>query len=108
MMADVDGVVGAAVAQTGLEDFGDDSFREGLELLLASLRNEARLNAQGEGYIYARIVTALSQRLQVENWYRRHPEMDDVEILPPLKSSINLFPHTVESLRDAVVDRLKR
>jgi hypothetical protein len=84
MMADVDGVVGAAVAQTGLEDFGDDSFREGLELLLGSLRDEARLNARGEGFIYARIVNALSQRLQVENWYRRHPEIDDVELLPPL------------------------
>jgi SAM-dependent methyltransferase len=31
-----------------------------------------------------------------------------VEILAPLKSSINLFPHTVDSLRDAVVDRLSR
>ena len=48
MMADFDGVVGAAVAQTGLEDFGDDSFREGLEVLLAALRDEARLNARGE------------------------------------------------------------
>jgi Sulfotransferase family len=84
MMADVDGVVGAAVAQTGLEDFGDDSFREGLELLLASLRDEARLNARGEAFIYARVVTALAQRLQVEDWYRRHPEIDDVELLPPL------------------------
>jgi hypothetical protein len=84
MMADFDGVVGAAVAQTGLEDFGDDSFREGLELLLASVRDEARLNARGGAYIYARIVTALSQRLQVEDWYRRHPEIDDVELLPPL------------------------
>jgi hypothetical protein len=84
MMADVDGVVGAAVGQTGLEDFGDDSFREGLELLVASLRDEARLNARGEAFIYARIVTALSQRLQVEDWYRRHPEIDDVEFLPPL------------------------
>ena len=84
MMADVDGVVGAAVAQTGLEDFGDDSFREGLELLLAALRDEARLNARGEGFIYARIVNALSQRLQIEDWYRRHPEIDDVELLPPL------------------------
>jgi hypothetical protein len=26
----------------------------------------------------------LSQRLQVEDWYRRHPEIDDVELLPPL------------------------
>jgi Sulfotransferase family len=84
MVADFDGVVAAAVAQTGLEDFGDDSFREGLEVLLAALRDEARLNARGEGFIYGYIVTALSQRLQVEDWYRRHPEIDDVEILPPL------------------------
>jgi hypothetical protein len=84
MVADLDGVVGAAVAQTGLEDFGDDSFREGLEVLLASLRDEARLNARGEGYIYGRIVAALSQRLQVEDWYRRHPEIDEVDIEQPL------------------------
>jgi SAM-dependent methyltransferase len=31
-----------------------------------------------------------------------------VEILSPLKSPINLFPYTVDSLRDAVVDRLSR
>ena len=84
MVPEFDDVVGRAVAQTGLQDFGDDSFREGLEVLLASLRDEARLNARGEGYLYPRIVTALSQRLQVEDWYRRHPEIDDVEILPPL------------------------
>jgi hypothetical protein len=83
-VAEFDDVVGRAVAQTGLDDFGDDSFREGLEMLLASLRDEARLNARGEGYLYPRIVTALSQRLQVEDWYRRHPEIDDVDILPPL------------------------
>jgi hypothetical protein len=84
MVADLDGVVAAAVAQAGLDDFGDDSFREGLAILLASLRNEARLNARGEGYIYARIISALSQRLQVEDWYRRHPEIDDVEVVEPL------------------------
>ena len=31
-----------------------------------------------------------------------------IEILSPLQSSINLFPHTVDSLRDAVVERLSR
>jgi Sulfotransferase family len=83
-VAEFDDVVGRAVAQTSMEDFGDGSFQEGLEVLLASLGDEARLNARGEAYIYPRIVTALSQRLQVEDWYRRHPEIDDVEILPPL------------------------
>jgi hypothetical protein len=55
-VAEFDDVVGRAVAQTGLEHFGDDSFREGLEVLLTSLRDEARLNARGEAYIYPRIV----------------------------------------------------
>ena len=34
-----------ATAQTGLTDFGDDSFREGLELLVGAFRDEAHLNA---------------------------------------------------------------
>ena len=62
-----------AKAQTGLDDFGDDSFREGLEILVRSLRDEARLNARGEAFLYPRLVGHLAQRLQVEDWYRRHP-----------------------------------
>ena len=42
-------LMAAAVAQTGLDDFGDDSFREGLEILVRSLRHEARLNAARRG-----------------------------------------------------------
>ncbi len=73
-----------ARAATGLDDFGDDSFREGLEILLRSLRDEARLNPRGEGYVYPRIVGHLTQRLQVEDWYRRHPEIDEVPVEAPL------------------------
>jgi SAM-dependent methyltransferase len=29
-----------------------------------------------------------------------------IEVLPPLKSPINLFPHTIDTLRDAVVEKL--
>lgn len=83
-MTNLGEVVGTAVARTGLDDFGDDSFREGLEILLKSLRDEARLNARGEAFIYPRIIGHLAQRLQVENWYRRHPEIDDIPLEPPL------------------------
>ena len=55
----------AAVSETGLDDFGDDSFREGLEILVTALGAEARLNAAGEGFIYPRIIGYLEQRLQV-------------------------------------------
>jgi hypothetical protein len=83
-MATVNEILEAAVAQTGLDDFGDDSFREGLEILLASLRDEARLNARGETFIHQRIVGYLGQRLRVEDWYRRHPDIDEVPIDAPL------------------------
>ena len=77
-MASPGELMASAVERTGLDDFGDDSFREGLEILVRALRDEARLNARGEGFIYARIGLHLRQRLQVEDWYRRHPEIDDV------------------------------
>jgi Sulfotransferase family len=74
----------AARAQTGLDDFGDDSFREGLEILVRSLRDEARLNATGEAVIYPRLVAHLVNRLQIEDWYVRHPETADVPLDAPL------------------------
>jgi Sulfotransferase family len=77
-------LMAAAVERTGLEDFGDDSFREGLEILVASLRDEARLNARGEAFIYQRIGVHLCQRLQIEDWYRRHPEINEEPIDAPL------------------------
>jgi hypothetical protein len=74
----------AAVERTGLEDFGDDSFREGLEILVRALAEEARLNARGEGFVYHRIAGHLAQRLQVEDTYLRHPEIDDAAVEAPL------------------------
>ncbi|MWA03292.1 sulfotransferase [Actinomadura sp. LD22] len=83
-MPTADDLMSAAAAETGLRDFGDDSFRDGLEILLHSLRNEARLNSAGEKFFYDRIGRYLGQRLQVEDWYRRHPEIDEVPIVAPL------------------------
>lgn len=73
-----------AAAQTGLTDFGDDSFTEGLNVLLSALRDEAHLNERGEAFLRQRIAGYLSQRLQVEDWFRRHPEIGDVPIREPL------------------------
>jgi hypothetical protein len=73
-----------ASARTGLADFGEDSFVEGLHILLSALRDEAHLNERGEAFLRQRIVGYLSQRLQVEDWYHRHPEIDDVDITAPL------------------------
>lgn len=73
-----------AKRQTGLDDFGVDAFREGLEILVNALRGEANLNARGEAVLRERIIGHLSQRLQVEDWYRRFPEVDEELLLAPL------------------------
>lgn len=73
-----------AQAATGLSDFGEESFREGLEIFAAALDREARLNDIGRMSMDMQIVDLLSQRLRVEDWYRRHPEIDEQEIVAPL------------------------
>jgi hypothetical protein len=69
---------------TGLSNFGEPSFREGLELLVTALNAEARLNAMGEAGLTAQLTDHLVQRLQVEEWYTRHPEIEDEQIVAPL------------------------
>lgn len=83
-MADHEQLLAMASAETGLDDFGEASFLEGLEILTRSLKEEARLNAMGEIAVRRRIVEYLKQRLQVEEWYRRHPEIDAEPITAPL------------------------
>src|SRR5882724_10593528 len=73
-----------AQAAAALEDFGGDSFREGLEILVASADAEARFNDLGKAAFDAQIVEFLSHRLQIEHWYRLHPEIGDQEIVAPL------------------------
>src|SRR5262245_21776391 len=77
-------LMATARAETGLDDFGDETFREGLEILVRSLRDEAKLNAVGEIALPQMLVRSLSQRLHIENWYRRHPEIADEPITQPL------------------------
>ena len=68
-------LVDAARAQTGLEDFGGDSYREGLECLVASLRDEAQLSELGEAAIANLITNALVNRLRVTAWIAEHPDL---------------------------------
>jgi hypothetical protein len=73
-----------AQAATSLSHFGEDSFHEGLERLVAALDGEARLSALGRQACDMQIVDLLSNRLKVEDWYRRHPEIDEEQIVAPL------------------------
>ena len=77
-------LLGRARAATGLEDFGEGSFREGLEKLVRSADGEARLHERGKAAFDLQIIDYLSCRLKIEHWYRIHPEIDDQQIVAPL------------------------
>ena len=83
-MDSVDDVLDAARRDTGLDDFGGDSFREGLQCLIESLNTEADLNPVGEFIVHDLIMKSLKNRLHIEDWYRRHPEIEDEVIDRPL------------------------
>jgi hypothetical protein len=83
-MTSADELLQRARLATSLSDFGDESFREGLERLLAALDGEARLTERGRAACEMQIVDLLGNRLQVEHWYRLHPEIDEQEIVAPL------------------------
>ncbi len=80
----VDQLVAAACERAGSDDFGGETWREGLEVLVRSLNTEAALNEIGIGAMSDQIVGNLVNRLRVEQWYGRYPEIDEQQIVAPL------------------------
>lgn len=70
--------------QAGLEDFGPAPLREGLERFCASLNGEANLHESGERQVANQIRGNLVQRLKVQDWCARHPEIDAETIARPI------------------------
>ena len=81
---DPDDIEAAAREQTGLSDFGDDYYREGLERLVASMNAEADLTEMGEMMQHGRLTAHLAARLGVEDVYRRHPDIEEQNIEGPV------------------------
>jgi hypothetical protein len=77
-------LIDAARSETGLHDFGDEGWRDGLEVLVDSAHNEAQLNAVGRATFESHVTTLLANRLQVTEWCRRHPEIRKERIERPL------------------------
>ena len=73
-----------AATTTGLDDFGEPSFRDGLEVLVEALNNEAQLNAMGGPASEALLTGALVNRLRITDYWNQHPELADQEIKAPL------------------------
>jgi hypothetical protein len=79
-----DALMEAAVAKTGLSDFGDDGFRDPLDVLCTAFRTEAGLSGPGVVSNHALLVQLLSNRLLIQDLLRRHPEIHDVRIEAPI------------------------
>jgi len=80
----VQDLIANAQQQTGLTNLGDESLQEGLNHLAAALNNEAKLNARGEQSVADTLVATLSNRLRVEDYLARHPELLERPIEKPL------------------------
>lgn len=73
-----------ASKQTGLTDFGNPSYRVGFDKLLASLNEEAQLTPLGRLIATEEVLTALTNRLQLEAYHQQHPEIGAEPIRSPI------------------------
>ncbi|WP_161830714.1 sulfotransferase family protein [Steroidobacter agaridevorans] len=74
----------AAIRKTTLDDFGDPSYRRGLEALLHSYDADLRPSEFGWQRLYEGIIGILSSRLHTEQSLAEHPEIISVPIRRPL------------------------
>lgn len=83
-MLDPESLKARARDETGLAEFGDDPLDEGLTRFCDALRTEARLTEAGIAKAETLIVSRLSERLRVEDFVARHPEVLDQDVAPIL------------------------
>ena len=81
---DADVLHAKATADTGLDDFGDDDYRERLDVYLAALQDIRGLQPAGVVNHHAQLLQWLKNRLLLADLLKRHPEIRDIELLAPV------------------------
>src|ERR1700712_2022106 len=81
---DADALHARARADTGLDDFGADDYRERLDVYLAALREISGMTGAGTVNFYSQLLQMLKNRLLLTDLLARHPEIHDIELLPPV------------------------
>ncbi|MBP6104938.1 MAG: sulfotransferase [Steroidobacteraceae bacterium] len=85
MTLDLDALLSEArVRAGGLTDFGDARFRPAAGALLAAMNSEGGLSQAGVYIWRKRVIEMLRNRLVMEDYYRRHPEIEQEEIGGPI------------------------
>lgn len=85
-------LIDQATEASGLSDFGPGDFREGLDVLLDSLERDGDFDAVGNQFQIDTLRRRLVNRLEVEQWYSEHPEIEDLPLRGPI--DINGMPRT--------------
>ena len=80
----IDDLHQAAREAAGYENFGSESYLEGLRVLLESFQNEADLTPHGKVIARKMIVGALAGRLTSEAGFAKYPEHVNVPIERPI------------------------
>src|SRR3954471_8816330 len=73
-----------AIADTGLDDFGPDDYRERLDVYLAALNDIDDMHAPGIVNFFGQLSQWLKNRLLLTDLLTRHPEINDIDLLPPV------------------------
>jgi hypothetical protein len=74
----------ATAATGGLSDFGDPTFRPALEQVCAAYEREGKLSDMGRTLLRQKLVGHLANRLRIEDYFKRHPEIAKEEVGAPL------------------------
>jgi hypothetical protein len=85
-------LIAEAMQATGLSDFGPGDFRDGLDALLESLARDGDLSPTTDADVIGDFRRRLVNRLDVEAWYREHPEIAELPVRGPV--DINGLPRT--------------
>ncbi len=81
---DASELMATARRNTGFNDFGSDEWREGFQVFLKALNEEAELHLLGRLMSRSDILRWLEARLGIEAAYAQHPEIDDEIIDSPV------------------------
>ncbi len=81
---DADALHAQAIADIGLTDFGAGDYRERLDVYLAALRDIDNLHGAGVVNFYGQLLQLLKNRLLLTDLLNRHPEIDGIELQPPV------------------------
>lgn len=80
----VDAICEAAIAKTGLDDFGPNDFRERLQVQLDSINGDPDRTGLGRMLMFGDDLKYAVNRLRIRDLLKRHPEILDIEIEKPV------------------------